>query len=86
MLDDVFNIIYSWGHRYIAEIGVTIVCFLLIHFVGYPFIIRRHDAQAPQQNPSIKTGDVTTKGSNSPVTIGAEPHNSGTDKNVQPQK
>jgi hypothetical protein len=85
-LDDVFNIIYSWGHRYVVEIGVTIVCFLLIHFVAYPFIIRRHEAQLPQQTPSIKTGDVTTNGSNSPVIVGAEPQNNGTDKNAQPQK
>jgi hypothetical protein len=86
MLDDLFNLIYSWGHRYLLEIGLTVAFFVLIHFVGYPFLIRRHDSQVQQQTPSIKTGDIITNGDNSPITVGVEPRNNGALKNAQPQK
>jgi hypothetical protein len=88
MLDDFFGLIYSWGHRHLIEIGLTLVFFLALHFVGYPFIIRRHDAAtnvapvipvqaSPLQKESplqgIKTGDITTNGPQSGVYVGVEP-------------
>ncbi len=72
MLDDFVNLIYSWGHRYFIEAGVTVVVFVLLHFVGYPFIIRRHDSLAHQGTPSISSGNITTYGDNSPVSVGTE--------------
>lgn len=86
MLDDFFKLIYSWGHRYLLEFGLTVMFFLLVHFIGYPFISRRHDSQVQQQSPSIKTGDIITHGDNSPVTVGAEPRDNGALKNDQPKK
>jgi hypothetical protein len=80
MWDDLFNLIYSWGHRYWVEIGLTFVVFLVIHFVGYPFLIRRHDATAktspavlPGALPTIRTGDITTHGADSGVYVGTQP-------------
>jgi hypothetical protein len=85
MWDEMFNLIYSWGHRYWLEIGLTFVFFLLIHFIGYPLVIRRHEATskttpvttssptAPSSSPAtitIHTGDITTHGNNSGVSVG----------------
>jgi len=80
MWDDFFNLIYSWGHRYWIEIGATFIFFLVIHFVGYPFLVRRHDATAiasptamPATPPTIRTGDITTHGDDSGVYVGTQP-------------
>jgi hypothetical protein len=95
MLDDLLNLIYSWGHRYLLEIGLTIVFFLLIHFIGYPFIVRRHDhaqvehpgtplpiSPAPNQSTVI-TGDVSTSGSGNNVHIGPASNSSPAKQEVE---
>jgi hypothetical protein len=85
MMEDLVNVICSWiyslGNRYLVEVAIIVVCFGLIHFIGYPFVIRRHDAQVQQERPSIKTGDIVTYGDNSPVFLGTEPqkNKAGTD-------
>ncbi len=86
MWDDIFNLIYSWGNRYLFEVALTLVFFLLLHFVGYPFIIRRHNVRAQRPAPAITTGNITTTGDNSPIYVGTEPARTGAAKNVQPHK
>jgi hypothetical protein len=78
MMDSLLKLIYGWGHRYTLEVGLTVVFFLLIHFVGYPFMASR--AVQTEALPSIVTGDINTNGNNSGVVVG------GTDADNKGQK
>jgi type II secretory pathway pseudopilin PulG len=83
-LDEVSQVVISWGHRLLIELLVAMAVFSAVHFLFYPIMQRRVDnakaAEAkretqptPQQpqSPTITTGDITTKGNQSPVSIGA---------------
>lgn len=60
-MDDFLEILYSWGNRYLLEGLVTLIFFLVIHFVGYPIIVRRHSKLSQPPTPHAGVSAVGPK-------------------------
>jgi hypothetical protein len=50
-MDDIWAVIHSWGHRYLIEGGLALLFLLFLHFIGYPYIVRRAELTAAHPKP-----------------------------------
>ncbi len=57
-MDEFCSIVYGWGHRYWVEGAATLALFLVIHFLAYPYVIRRHDATTTTTTPPSSRTDL----------------------------